>query len=234
MIDFNRYEFLDFGCSDGGSINWAKKFFKIDGRGLGIDISSDKVAVARERGFDAEVFDIDELPNKAVVEFVTMMHFLEHLQGFGQAARYVEKACRVASSFVVIRQPFFDADHQLLERGLKCHWSDWTGHTFTMSSLQMVRVCNAVVRKGLMSAFLVGGFKKITDSSDLAVVSIDAPKDVTVRDLDGWAEKKIGPPKQFDFPVYRELVCVIAKNPEACEKFGAALPVHHVIYKNYP
>ena len=42
MLNSGTFEFIDFGCSAGGSINRARQVFAAD-RGLGIDISEENV-----------------------------------------------------------------------------------------------------------------------------------------------------------------------------------------------
>ena len=53
---FADYDFLDFGCSKGGSMEFAQATF--GGRGLGLDIDPAKVAASKAAGFDAAVQDV--------------------------------------------------------------------------------------------------------------------------------------------------------------------------------
>src|SRR5690606_2519300 len=100
------HDFYDFGCSQGGSIAHAMKHF--GGKcGLGIDVDARKVEATRARGFEAEVLDILTLPEKKQVRFVTMMHFLEHLDSYATASAMLRMACAVSREFVYVAQPFF-------------------------------------------------------------------------------------------------------------------------------
>ena len=50
LIKNNNFDFLDFGCSKGGAIQWAKKY--LNGKnGLGIDIDEKKLELASNAGF---------------------------------------------------------------------------------------------------------------------------------------------------------------------------------------
>ena len=60
-IDTKDYEFLDFGCSAGGSLSTYGKMFQAKNKGLGLDIDPEKVRLTREKGFNAEVCDITKL-----------------------------------------------------------------------------------------------------------------------------------------------------------------------------
>ncbi|QJB28886.1 hypothetical protein [Limnospira fusiformis] len=78
LIHEGHFDFLDFGCSKGESIGWSRKFLG-GRRGLGIDINKKKVITARSAGYDAVIFDINNIPQKKLVRFTVMSHFLEHV-----------------------------------------------------------------------------------------------------------------------------------------------------------
>src|SRR5690606_876666 len=128
----DAYDFYDFGCSTGANIAYTNGVFP-GLRGLGIDIAAPKVAAALGNGYDAVVFDILELPECKRVSFVTMSHFLEHLPSLSVARPIIAKAISVSRDFVMIRQPWFDADGELLRRGFKFYWSHWSGHRNKMT-----------------------------------------------------------------------------------------------------
>jgi ubiquinone/menaquinone biosynthesis C-methylase UbiE len=61
-IKDNDIEFIDFGASKGGSIEFAKKHFcEKSGRGVGIDIDQKKIDEMKEKGYDAFYGDVTEL-----------------------------------------------------------------------------------------------------------------------------------------------------------------------------
>ena len=93
FADFVRagnYDFVDFGCSTGGSIQWAKR--QLNGtKGLGIDIDPKKVAATREAGFDAIIYDINKIPPRKLVRFTVLSHFLEHIPNLIDVKNFIRK-----------------------------------------------------------------------------------------------------------------------------------------------
>ena len=130
FADFVRagnYDFIDFGCSAGGSIQWAKRLLN-GTKGLGIDIDPKKVAATREAGFDAIIYDINKIPPRKLVRFTVLSHFLEHIPNLIDVKNFIRNACEISKDFILIKQPYFDADGYLFQLGLKTFWSDWHGH----------------------------------------------------------------------------------------------------------
>ena len=115
-MNFENFDFIDFGCSAGGNVEFVNRILP-DAKGLGIDIDPKKVEAARARGVEAIILDILTIESQKLVEFVTMSHFLEHLDNPREAEKFIRKAVDISRSFVHIRQPFFDADGYLLEQG---------------------------------------------------------------------------------------------------------------------
>ena len=116
-VDFRNYDFVDFGCGQGGSIDAAERMFG-GRRGIGLDIDSRKVDAVRMAGYEARVCDVTKISSKAnSVRFVMMSHFLEHLPGRNDAVACIKSACNLAREFVFIQQPYFDADGYLFVTG---------------------------------------------------------------------------------------------------------------------
>lgn len=172
-IEQNQFDFLDFGCSKGDSLQWARKKLGAK-RGLGIDIDPKKLQLARENGHDAIYFNIDELPDKKLVDFVLMSHVLEHLSGYRQCQTFVQRAAGVAKKFIYIVQPWFDSDGELMQNKLKFFWSDWTGHPNRMSSLELYLLFQELHDAGKISAFSVHANHKITSTDDDRIVPLSA------------------------------------------------------------
>lgn len=196
---------LDFGCSKGGSLAFARK--RLGGRqGLGIDIDRAKIQQTIAAGFNALRYDILRIPEEKLVRFVVMSHFLEHLPSYGAAKAFIRKACLVSREFVYIQQPYFDADGELLRHGLKLFWSDWTGHPNRMTSLELCLVLRDLQAEGLPITFSLHAHKPIVDSADPTVVPLSAPIDRLGHrdDVDGPKE-----PVVFDGNVFHELVALI-------------------------
>lgn len=202
------FDFIDFGCSTGGSINMAKKLFRAR-RGLGIDIAPKKIEQTRAKGFDAMLFDINDLPNRACVQFCVLSHFLEHVASRNDVAKYIRKACAVSREFVYIQQPYFDADGYLFQRGLKLFWSDWRGHPNCMSSLMFHNILNPLRDRGEIGAFSIHGRHPVTSPKDPAVHPISSPTDQFDYDPAKHLPKAQG--DEFEFPVFRETIVWITK-----------------------
>jgi SAM-dependent methyltransferase len=182
QIARKEYKFLDFGCSYGSGMDHTYKIFDGARPGLGLDISEDKIEQARENGHDAMVFDILQIPDRKIVEFVTMTHFLEHLPSVKAADQFLRKAVAVARQFVLVKQPFFDADGYLAHRGLKLFWSDWTGHPNKMTSLDFYLSLNRMKRQELIRGFSIHFVDKIVSSNHPTIHPLDSPVNQQVYD----------------------------------------------------
>lgn len=206
LLENANADFLDFGCSTGGSIAFAQQRF--GGRnGVGIDIDADKVKKAQQAGFEAALYDINNIPDEKLARFVVMSHFLEHVPSPFDVKAFIQKACTISSEFVYIQQPFFDADSYLFRKGLKFFSSDWSGHPNRMTSLELWLVLRDLREAGLPITFSLHGYKRIVNSEDPYVHPITSPID-----QHGYDEKR-HPPKdssiEFDGNVFQELIGLI-------------------------
>lgn len=206
-MDVSAYDFLDFGASTGGCIEFAKA--RLGGtNGLGVDIDSQKVARMWSLGYDCAEGDVTQvdLPDDSV-RFVTMSHILEHLPDLDSVRRALAGAARVASDFLFIQGPFFDADGILAEDGLKFYWSDWTYHTCHLTTDALRETLDAL---GLRD-YVCMGRAVVADSTDPAVHPTGSPPDQHDYDAGEHPPKptvSFAAPKYAD-PVYREIVCVV-------------------------
>lgn len=206
LLTSKQIDHIDFGCSKGGSLDFAKK--RLGGQlGLGIDIDSAKVAATLEAGFEEIQYDIQRLPNRKLVRFVVMSHFLEHLPTLADVKGMIRKACQISKEFVYIQQPFFDADGYLLEKGFKLFWSDWHGHPNRMTSLEMVLTLRDLQSEGFKFSYSLHAHKPVEDTNDPCVHPLSAACDLAYhvpgRDLDKGAVIC------FQGNVFRELVTLI-------------------------
>lgn len=203
------YDFIDFGCSKGGSMSFAMTRLGA-GRGLGIDIDARKVEQTRALGFDAVEYDLTglgRLPD--AVSFCILSHFLEHLPGFSAAKRSIDAAITASRDFVLIRHPWFDADTELFLRGLKFYWSDWHGHTHHMRAFDLYR---AVSRNEKVSEVRLLGRDRVTGSGHHTILPLSAGLDRHKYDAERDGPK---PDVAFDFPAFRETVCLVGLSPRA-------------------
>ena len=205
-MDFTQYEFLDFGCSIGGSLKKYSKLFRAQGKGLGLDINPEKVKKANSNGHEAIVCDIRELKLSNCVRFILMSHFLEHLPGIRDVRSILAVACHAAREFVFIRQPYYDADTYLFRLGLKLYWSDWSGHPNNMTCLEFHNILAPMLRDNRMSRFCLYGFGTIQNSMSSEIHNLDSPTNQHDWDPEKHSEKRY---VEFDLPVYREVIVLI-------------------------
>ena len=96
MIDLTGYDYVDFGCSSGGSMIYARDHLG-GGRGVGIDLDAKKVAATVSRGFDAVVGDLSAAPSfHGNVRFSMCSHFLEHVSDLDTARRCLDTALSIS------------------------------------------------------------------------------------------------------------------------------------------
>lgn len=205
--DLSEVDFLDFGASKGGSIDFAIR--SLGGKsGLGVDNDGAKVARMQSLGYACLEADITSLDMPAdSVRFVVMSHILEHLPGLDTVRRTIASAARVATDFIYIQGPYFDADDALATQGFKFYWSDWHGHTFHLTTWELIGLLDEL---GLANYALFGRVP-VADSSDPTIHPLASPRDQ--HDY----RPQLHPPKPtvvfapplHKQPVYREFVCVV-------------------------
>lgn len=217
-----RFDFLDFGCGTGSSIELSKKIF--DGQnGLGLDIDPKNVEATRAKGFEALTIDVTEMAQfPDAVSFSVMSHFLGHLSGYQLALRCIAGAGAASRDFVFIRKPWFDSDPELARVGLKLFWSDWAGHSYKMTTLDFCRAIRDVKNGKIMSWGLFG-YRQILDSGDQAVHPLSSPPGQSL-----FEERKHSRKLNLVLlsPAYAETVCVIQLSKD--------FPVERVISRFYP
>ena len=235
-LSTGQYDFVDFGCSHGGSFELAERMFGDGGRlrGLGLDIDPDKVAVARKAGRDALVQDLTAYPARHdTTRFVMMAHILEHLPGLKAAEQVMRAATRTARDFTFVAQPWFDSDGYLFERGLKLFWSDWHGHPNRMTTLDFHYILQEQLRRGEISGFSLFGADRIRTSRHSAVHALGSPRNQSAFTTD------IHPPKPrlpavFTRPVFREIHAVVdIRDRAGLAAYRTARKDTKLIYQSY-
>jgi hypothetical protein len=203
IIREQAIDFIDLGCSKGGSLKWAMEH--LGGRhGLGIDKSAKKVALAKERGMTAIVADATAIAcADRAVRFTTMLHFLEHLPSAAIAGKVIDEACRISRDFVYMRHPWFGSDNELFRHGYKFFWSDWSGHPNRFGPLDFHK---AIREAPNVRRWWIFGRTPIVDVRHPAIVRLDAP-------LNSFAAKpaeyESRPPIRLVEPIFCETACLI-------------------------
>jgi SAM-dependent methyltransferase len=204
-IDWALYDFVDIGCSAGGSLQHAAKRFGAE-RGIGIDINPEKVAAARERGLHAVAADIADVGGRGVVRFATMMQTLEHLPDLDAVHAVLARAAELATDFLYIHHPSFEDEHYLLARDLRLYYHNWSGHPCHALCADFFDIFE---RLGLMQ-YHVRPLQPIEDSSHPAVLPVSAPKNQHEYDESIHGAK---PELRFDRLIYRHLEFFVALRP---------------------
>lgn len=169
-VDWHRYDFVDLGCGDGGSIRFCQKRFGA-GRGIGIDLDPAKVAKARTAGVDAFQADATQLGGEKQVAFVSMMDFLEHLPSLEVAEEVIRSASAIATDFLFISHPSFEGEEYLETIGLRQYWWHWSGHR---NHLHVSDYCTIFDRLGLRQ-YLIRYREPILDSMHCSILTSDMP-----------------------------------------------------------
>lgn len=161
------FDFIDVGSSKGGSVEFCiAKFGK---NGYGIDIDARKVAQAREAGFDVRPMSIDEVTDKA--KWCSALHVIEHLHSRAEAVDMLRHMKRIGCNLYVTL-PYFDSDGYLYKNGLKPYWSDWRGHRYQPSSLELHNIIRDFGWKGKVEFY-----KPILHSNEPDIIPLSAPID---------------------------------------------------------
>jgi hypothetical protein len=205
------FDFLDFGCSDGANIRFVKETWPLLSE-CGIDIDPRKIKSALENSHNVIMYNIHDLPNNKITRFVTMSHFLEHLNSVSDARKMIIKAINISKDFVLIRQPWFDADGLLLQHGLKFYWSHWRGHQNRMSVLDFYVILSSELAAGRVQSFQIYGRGPIKSSADSCFIPLEAPIDQHHYDAAKHGTKPTT--IEFSIPVYKEVVAVIKISPD--------------------
>lgn len=204
-VDWKRFDFIDLGCSKGGSLKWCGKRFE-GRRGLGVDLDPGKVQQTLEAGYDAVVADATKLDVENAVRFVSMMDFLEHLPGLDVIEASIERAASVATDFIFIRHPSFEGEGFLEGSGLRQYWWHWSGHT---THPQVADYCGMFERLGL-NQYAILYREPVRDSGHPSILPQDAPINQHEFDPAVHAPK---PEVEFERPLWRMQDILVSLRP---------------------
>jgi hypothetical protein len=209
-LNAGEFDALDFGSGNGGSADFVKKQFGLE-RIVGIELDPKKVEAARKAGLDVIQADATRIAlAQDIVSASFMFHFLEHLKSLTDARTVLMQACAAARDFVLVRQPFFGADEQLLERGLKLAWSTWRTHANRMTTLEFHSILSELRDKQYLRDFVISYAIPIDSTDDTQVIPLSANSEDLFYDASKHEPKASVPLSN----VYRE-VCVIIRIGES-------------------
>ena len=202
-IDLSAYDFIDFGSSRGGCIDFAIK--KLGGkRGLGIELHKKRADDLNKKGYPCINADVTtlNLPKKSV-RFVTMSHFLEHLHNIPEVLYVIKLAARTTTDFVFIEGPTFDFDDYLKSKGFKFFWCDWTGHTLPMTT----GLLKEIFKKLKLSNYTLLVEKRyITNSLSPDIHPLNSPKNQHAYNI---AKHPLKETIKFDAKIFRSFIFFI-------------------------
>jgi len=200
-------DFVDFGCKTGGSFSLAEQCLG-GTRGLGVDHNPAHVEAFRAAGGRAIHGDVTRLslPDKCV-RFVCISHVLEHLPSMEHVRAALVESTRVATDFVAIVGPFFDADDYLKSVGVKFYWSDWKWHPTHVSGSALAQI---LWEEGL-STFTCWGRYPIRDTDDVCLLPLAAPRNQ--QKYDAALHPPKGPRIALTQPAYKEVIALVPLRP---------------------
>ncbi len=171
----------------------------------------------------------EELGEINKIKFGVMNHFLEHIPNIQDVNIIVKKACSIIDDFLLIRQPYYDADPYLFSNGFKFYWSNWRGHPNHMTLLEFHNMLMPLVTEGLIKSFSLYGMSPVTSSEDSAIHNIDS-----MIDQHGWNKKEHTPKRNIEFsiPVYKEVLAIVDLSGNSTDKVISKLKPFVKLYSS--
>ncbi len=199
-------DFLDLGSGGGRSYEHVRRTTGLK-VGVSLDIAVEKVTECRRVNDLSFVYDIREVPYSfGAVSAAFMLNVLQQIPAEKSVLQVVQNALVASRDYVVIRQPFFDHDAALAERGFRSYWSDWNTHH---NRMDVAFLAGLARRCGPFAERLrVFGIDRIVDSTSPHILPLAAPPE-----QDGYDEALHGGKTEvsFSFPSYREVMVVIER-----------------------
>jgi SAM-dependent methyltransferase len=193
-VNFAEYDFVDLGCSTGGSLKHCVRRFGVQ-RGIGVDNNAAKVAEAKAAGFDAVQADASRLDLDRQVSFVSMMNFLEHLPSLEVVEQTIAAAARSARDFLYIRHPSFEGEELQESLGVRQFWWHWEHHP---AHIHVADYCTMFERLGL-NTYKIRYVGRIDDTSDPSIIPTSMPVNVN----EATAAATEAPFMQLPHPLWR-------------------------------
>lgn len=209
--NLSKYDFLDLGCKDGGSIGYCAKRFRSGkgpehyAKGIGIDLNPESVKNARKAGYDAIQQDILKLDINHKFRFVSALDFLEHLPSLDDVEKIIKKMSELASDFLFIRHPAFEDVEYLKALDLKAAWTDWDVHTAPIKIYDFTRIFNSLGLRQYCFNFR----NDLINSDHETILPLSAPRNSLVY------EKSMERKKSFNFEkkVFSQIDIFVALKP---------------------
>ena len=187
------YDFIDLGAGRGDSLRFYQTRTGL--RGLGVELSVAKVEEALAAELDVVRADLFDLPRRPLVRFVTADNVLEHLPSVAAVEAALALVRVVATEFVVIRHPSFEAVDYLRSLDVRPYWANWHGHR----SPVLIRQFEEMFHKLGFASWEIHQVCRIAGSDDPVIVPTTAARDEKLYDAERHGPK---PAVRFAEPVY--------------------------------
>lgn len=204
-VDWSEVDFIDLGCSNGGSIQHCVKRFGARA-GIGIDIDASKVAKTRAAGYEAILTDARTLDLNHQVSFISMLDFIEHLPDLDTVEAIIAAAARSARDFIFIKHPSFEGQELVEGMGYRQYWWHWHGHT---AHVRVSDYCTMLDRLGLHQ-YMIRYVERISDTHHPSIIPTSSPINVGVEAAAGIEVPEL---VSFDPPLWRRQDIFIALRP---------------------
>ncbi|RZJ43249.1 MAG: hypothetical protein EON87_12610 [Brevundimonas sp.] len=204
MVRGGSFDYLDFGTHKGGGLRVGRELGGV--AGLGVELQDDKVKELFQRGAFAYSGNVLEFPDAANIRFAVCSHVLEHMPSIFEIGTVINKLAAICQDFIFIRQPSFDSQEQLFERGLKMAHFTMKHHDCRITVRQFVDMMWDL----RLERFVIGGALPYASSDSSWFHSTAGRKNVGK-----WTTND--PPKpsiKFSRPVHRDIVLCIALRPD--------------------
>lgn len=199
-------DFLDLGSGSGRSYEYIRRLSGLR-IGVSLDINPDKVAECRRINDLSFVYDIREVPYSfGAVSAAYMFNVLEQVPTDKAVLQVVQNALVASRDYVLIRQPYFDHDAALAERGFRSYWADWPTHRNRMDTAflaGLARRCGPFAQR-----LRLFGIDRIKNSSSPHILPLAASAGQLGYDPGKHGGKTS---EAFQFPSYREVLVLIER-----------------------
>ena len=229
----NEYDAIDFGCATGNTVRFIQEAFGAK-KVLGIDRRGVHRKDAERLGFEFMKADVmDDFLGEDCARFVTMGHFLEHLENLTAVEDALRYALEAATEFVYASNPAWDCVERLRRNGLKFYWQEWADHTAHVTTKEVHRILS----RELCVPHTIFASGMIRSAADPDIHPLESPGGVA------HYNKAEHPPKDhmvFAPDIFKEMTVFAWRDRQAWLRWRPVVermytqPRHRVMYEEIP
>ncbi len=196
------HDFFCFGMPEPEFIEFIQK--RLHGEnGLAIENDHKRIQIAGKQEIEFINSNFTQLTYKdKCVRFVTLNHVLQRLDSFHEICQVIKSAARLATDFLFIQGPYYDADAYLESLGLKFFYSDWNSVSWHLTTDDLQK---ALAELGLRNYEIVVVCPTL-NSRDPFLHPLESPPNQQKYHVE------LHPPKpeiELPAPVYKGFVCYV-------------------------